>query len=98
MAGKRKGSLRICKNGHEFYKSSDCPVCPLCEEARAPQGGFLSGLGAPARRALEGAGIITLRQLAKRKESDLLKLHGFGPASLPKLRIALAANGLAFKK
>jgi DNA-directed RNA polymerase alpha subunit len=54
-------------------------------------------LSAPARRALEHAGIRTLNQLANRREADLLALHGFGPASLPVLRKALADAGLRFR-
>ena len=36
-----KGSLRVCNNGHEYYKSSDCPVCPTCEQERKPTMDFL---------------------------------------------------------
>lgn len=87
---------RICPNGHTYYKSSDCPTCPVCEQQRAPQTGFMAGLGAPARRALENAGIHTLGELSRWTESDLLKLHGMGPASLPKLRKTLEEEGLSF--
>ena len=89
---------RVCDNGHVYYKSSDCPVCPICEEERAPSDGFLSELAAPARRALEGAGITTLGFLSKYSEKELLKLHGMGPSSIPKLRDALKKSGLNFKK
>jgi hypothetical protein len=50
----------------------------------------------PARRALEGAGIKTVKQLSKFSEKEILKLHGMGPGSIPKLRKALAAEGLSF--
>jgi predicted RecB family nuclease len=73
----KKGTPRFCKNGHRYYKSSDCPVCPICEEETKPDDGFLSLIGAPARRALERAGIKTLDQLSKHSETDLLQLHGF---------------------
>lgn len=89
---------RICENGHVYYKSSDCPVCPLCEKERAPTDGFLSKLGAPARRALEGAGITNLESLSKYSEKEILKLHGMGPSSIPKLKDALKKSGLNFKK
>ena len=59
---------------------------------------FLSLLGAPAKRALENNGITTLKQLAKFSEKDILKLHGIGPSSIPKLKEALKKEGLAFKK
>jgi uncharacterized protein YdhG (YjbR/CyaY superfamily) len=90
--------LKICPKGHSYYKSSDCPACPICEEARKPQEGFLSILVAPARRALENKGIKTLKQLSKYSEVELLQWHGLGPSTLPKLRLALRAEGLTFKK
>jgi len=93
-----KGNLRTCKNGHQYYKSSDCPTCPVCENERRPDTGFLSLLAAPARRALESAGIKTLEDLSKWSEGRLLKLHGMGPASIPKLKNALRKNGYTFKK
>lgn len=56
------------------------------------------GLGNPARRALEHAGITSVEKLAAYSEKEILALHGLGPASLPKLRQGLAEVGLAFKK
>jgi hypothetical protein len=90
-------TLRKCKNGHQYYKSSDCPVCPLCEEDQKSNKGFLSLLSAPARRALENNGIKTLVQLSTFSESEILKLHGMGPGSIPKLKTALHNEGLSFK-
>lgn len=92
-----KKSLRTCPKGHKYHKSSDCPTCPICEQENKPQGSFLSLLGAPARRALENSGITTLQQLAKFSEGEILKLHGMGPSSIPKLRSALKTIGLSFK-
>ncbi len=97
LRGMPAGTLRTCKNGHRYHKSSDCPTCPRCEAARKPAGGFLAALSAPARRALEHEGITTLKKLAAKSEKEILALHGMGPASLPALRSALAAAGLAFK-
>ena len=88
---------RVCSNGHVYYKSSDCPVCPVCEKGRDPAGDFLSILGAPARRALEGAGITTLKQLSTYSEKEILKLHGMGPGSIPRLKDALTKSGLTFR-
>ncbi|MBC7937750.1 MAG: hypothetical protein H7Y86_20565 [Rhizobacter sp.] len=93
-----KGTLKICRKGHQFYKSSNCPTCPICEKEKKPTGGFLSNISAPARRALENEGINKLKQLAKYSEQDLLQLHGFGPASLPILKAALQDAGLTFHK
>ncbi|MEI4709751.1 RNA polymerase alpha subunit C-terminal domain-containing protein [Bacillus cereus] len=90
-------TLRTCEKGHEYYKSSDCPTCPTCEKEKKPQTGFLSLLSSPARNALENHGIHTIEELSKYSEKEILKLHGMGPASLPKLRKALEENGLSFK-
>lgn len=94
----RKGSLRTCNKGHKYYKSSDCPTCPICEADRKPQSEFLSLLSSPARRALENNGIATLDQLSKFSEKELLQFHGFGKSSIPKLLSALKKEGLTFKK
>jgi len=59
--------------------------------------GFLSLLSAPARRALQNAGIITLKQLSGYSEKQILELHGMGKASIPTLQNALNAAGLKFK-
>ncbi|WP_195536739.1 RNA polymerase alpha subunit C-terminal domain-containing protein [Bacillus paralicheniformis] len=90
-------NLRTCSKGHQYDKSSDCPVCPICEQQRKPDNGFLSLLSAPARRALEHNGITSLQALSKYSEKEILKFHRMGPASLPKLRVALKEIGLSFK-
>jgi hypothetical protein len=90
-------NLRICNEGHKYYKSSDCPVCPICEQERKPESGFLSLLSAPARRALESKGITTVLKLSEYSEADILKFHGMGPGSIPKLKSALEVEGLSFK-
>ena len=91
-------NIRTCPRGHDYYKSSECPTCPICEAERKPEDGFLSLLVAPARRALENEGITSLDQLSNYTEADLLALHGLGPSSIPKLRGALEAAGKFFKK
>lgn len=91
-------TLRTCRKGHQYYKSSDCPTCPVCEQERKPANSFMTGLSAPARRALESNGITTLKKLTSHTEKDILSFHGMGPASLPTLRKALAEAGLSFKK
>ena len=90
-------TLRTCPNGHRYYKSTDCPVCPICESERNADGAPFAALGAPARRALENAGIATPQQLSQYSEKEILKLHGMGPGSLPKMRDILNNNGLSFK-
>ena len=93
MATKR---LKTCEKGHTFYKSSDCPTCPICAAENKPESGFLSLLSAPARGALEHEGIVTLAQLSKYSEKDILRIHGIGPKSLPTLRQALSDAGMSF--
>ena len=56
-----------------------------------------SQLGNPAQRALANAGIHTPEQLASFSEKEILKLHGMGKSSLPKLRDILAEKSLVFK-
>lgn len=89
---------RTCKAGHTYYKSSDCPTCPICEQESKPNSGFLSQLVAPARRALEREGITTLQQLSRRTEKDIAELHGVGPTTIPKLKAVLAEKKLTFRK
>lgn len=91
-------NLRLCSEGHSYYKSSDCPTCPFCEKQKAPKSGFLSLLSAPARRALEHEDITTLEKLSEKTEKEILKLHGMGPKSLPIMRRVLEDAGLKFKK
>lgn len=89
---------RTCPNGHVYDKTSDCPVCPICEKERKPAGSFLALLSAPARRALENAGITSEEQLARHSEREIMELHGMGQSSLPKLKAALAKKRLQFKR
>jgi uncharacterized protein YdhG (YjbR/CyaY superfamily) len=65
-----------------------------------PREGFehLAGVAAPARRALSGAGIRTLADLAKRREKEVAELHGMGPKALGILRVEMKRAGLSFKK
>ena len=89
---------RVCPKGHGYLKSSDCRSCPRCEAAKRPAAGFLSGLAAPARRALEGAGLTTLARLAQRGENEVSALHGMGPNAMGKLRASLQKAGLTFAR
>ena len=89
---------KICPEGHVFYKTPSCSSCPRCEAARRPSDGFMAGLAAPARRALEGAGLTTLAKLARKSESQVAALHGMGPNALAKLRASLRKSGLGFSK
>ncbi|PRY55158.1 uncharacterized protein YdhG (YjbR/CyaY superfamily) [Arcticibacter pallidicorallinus] len=94
----KKKNLRVCKKGHQYYKSSDCPICPICEKESERPESFLSFLSAPARRALESKGIGSEETLSQYKEKEILQLHGLGKTSLPPLREALSKKGLSFKE
>lgn len=90
-------TLRTCAKGHQYYKSSDCPTCPVCEKKRKPEQGFMSKLPAPARRALERERIDVVEKLANYSRKEILALHGVGPGSIPKLEESLNKKGLTFK-
>jgi DNA-directed RNA polymerase alpha subunit len=49
-----------------------------------------------ALRALRRAGIQSLEDLAQWSETDLQRLHGIGPLSLSRLRLAMSKRGLMF--
>ena len=54
---------------------------------------FPEGIGAPATRALVGAGFSELGELADEPASDLKELHGIGPKALRLLQEALEETG-----
>ena len=58
----------------------------------------LPKLAAPAMRALNGAGLTSLDKLGRAKEADVAALHGMGPNAMGKLKDALKAEGLSFKR
>lgn len=99
-----KGKLKICSRGHKFYKSSDCPVCPICwsgyykKRAKKGKDDFPKNLAAPALRALLNAKITTLKQVAKFTEVEISELHGMGPKALGQLKEAVRARGVTFAK
>jgi DNA-directed RNA polymerase alpha subunit len=63
---------------------------------KLPKDHFLSKISAPARRALENNGITTLEQLSKYNKKEVLKFHGMGKSSIPKLEKLLAEEKMAF--
>jgi len=67
------------------------------KQRKTQEGDLPPKLGAPAERALAGAGIRKLKQLAKFSEAEIKQLHGVGPNAIGKLREALAEQGLSFK-
>lgn len=93
-------ALKICKNGHRFEKTSNCPVCPECsaEEMKNKYADEFPFIGAPAFRALDKVGIKKLTDLTNYTEKELLSMHGFGPKALELLRQTLNEMGLSYKK
>ncbi|WP_369140313.1 DNA-binding protein [Modestobacter versicolor] len=58
----------------------------------------LPAIGAPARRALHGAGVTRLDQLPAHTEAEVAAWHGVGPRAVGVLRAALAERGLSFRR
>jgi hypothetical protein len=56
------------------------------------------GLSAPARRALVNEKILKVSDLAKFTQSQIEALHGMGPSTMPKLLVAMKAEGVKFTK
>jgi hypothetical protein len=65
--------------------------------ARSASLDALPGIGAPATRALRGAGYSSLRRLADVRRSELAGLHGVGPRALTILERAMADHGLQLR-
>jgi predicted Fe-Mo cluster-binding NifX family protein len=55
-----------------------------------------ASIGRPALGALRAAGISRLSEVARRREKELLALHGVGPTAVRLLRAELAERGLEF--
>lgn len=91
--------IKICKNGHRFEKTSDCPTCPTCakNEIRSAYKSGFPKIGSPAYLALKHEG-ITLSDLPKYSEKQLLKIHGVGPKAVGILSEFLKDKGQAFAK
>lgn len=95
---KLKRVKKTCKQGHVFYKSSDCPTCPICANESKASDGFMSDLSAPAQRALINKKISSLQVLASYTEKEILALHGIGKTAIPKLKAELLKAKLSFKQ
>jgi hypothetical protein len=68
------------------------------KHSASPHSDLPDTLAAPARRALAGAGIARLEQLAKLTEAEVKQLHGIGPNAVEQLRRALRARRLSFAR
>ncbi len=54
-------------------------------------------IGAPATRAMRGAGLTSLEALAAVSEAEVAALHGVGPIAIARLREALGDAGLGYR-
>lgn len=69
----------------------------MTTKTRRNAAGDLPKLAAPARRALAGAGLASLAQVAKQREAAVATLHGMGPNAMATLKAAMKAKGLGFR-
>ncbi|MCG9881536.1 MAG: hypothetical protein MH472_13135 [Bacteroidia bacterium] len=66
-------------------------------EVSTNQENIFSNIAAPAQRALLNANINSIEELAQYSIKELLKLHGMGKSSIPKLQQLLSEHKLHFK-
>jgi len=59
---------------------------------------FMSGLAAPAIRALVANKLTTLKKLSVWSREEVLALHGIGKSAMPVLEKALSGAGLSFRE
>ncbi len=98
---KKNVALRKCSRGHEYEKSKELPVCPLCWIGyyhRKAGSDFPEDLAAPALRALLNAKLIKLADLSKVTEKEVAELHGMGPKALGELKKVMKKAKVSFKK
>lgn len=93
----KQKTKRICPNGHNYYKTSHCPVCPVCAAARKPLEGFFAALAAPARRALLSHQINDPEALSQLSRNEVHGWHGIGDKAIALLDQALAEADLCFR-
>lgn len=62
------------------------------------RGDLPAAIGRPAMRALHGAGMTGLDQVADRSETELLALHGVGPRAVGVLIEALEREGRSLRR
>ncbi|MFI9822787.1 MmcQ/YjbR family DNA-binding protein [Streptomyces sp. NPDC052013] len=66
--------------------------------ADEPGGELPAGIGRPATRALLGAGLTTLDDVARHTKAELLALHGVGPKAVRVLSEALEQRGRSLRE
>ncbi|MCB0875513.1 MAG: 50S ribosomal protein L21 [Solirubrobacterales bacterium] len=86
------------KGDEAAKKPKAAPKEAAAAEPATAGDGLPEGIGKPATRALEEAGLTTLEQVAGRTEAELLALKGIGPKAVEALAGALADAGLSLKQ
>lgn len=94
--GQIKQGLTITKSVSTAKREKK--IKPIIKKPAAKKQDQFASLGAPAQRALANAGIKTVKQLAGWSEKELLKLHGMGKSSVPKIQEILKKEKLSLKK
>jgi hypothetical protein len=61
-------------------------------------GGAFGSLGAPARRALDRAGVGRLEDLRGFTRREILALHGMGPKAMSTLEAMMREAGIGFRE
>ncbi len=95
--GKDLNALVYASWAHRAPKRLAATLAQAQTAAEGPVGDLPAGIGKPATRALLGAGIASLEQVARHSAAELLALHGVGPKAVRILGEELAARGLALK-
>ena len=86
-----RGVQQLCAADPAFRGTLGDTVLPVAgDENELPR-----SIGAPATRALVGAGYTSLDQLAGVPAEELTALHGFGPKALRLIQGALEEQGLS---
>lgn len=57
----------------------------------------VAGIAAPARRALEASGVMSVADLARFTEDEVALWHGIGPRALVALKELMAAQAVRFR-
>lgn len=83
--GKRIGEWTTYDSKGDVYKVSQL------------KSDYFVKISAPAKRALIGAGIKSVRDLTNFTQTQIKELHGIGPTTMPVLQAELKKAGLKFK-
>ncbi|MBC9714955.1 hypothetical protein H9Y04_20610 [Streptomyces sp. TRM66268-LWL] len=95
--GKDLNALVYASWAHRAPKRLAAALADAQIAAEGPVGDLPATIGKPATRALLGAGITGLEDVARHSAAELLALHGVGPKAVRILGEELRARGLDFQ-